>query len=133
MRSKSASRTGDRSVTSTEISLNRGGSENRVTPLKRNPPCPRCSSRQVVKNGKIHNGKQNYKCRTCGRQFVQNPGNHQINQITKELVDKLLQENLPLAAICRITGVSGRWLHLYLKRKNQESSETGWQDEEAAY
>ena len=26
----------------------------------------------IVKNGKIHNGKQNYKCRDCGRQFVEN-------------------------------------------------------------
>ncbi|PSB12554.1 hypothetical protein C7B62_01675 [Pleurocapsa sp. CCALA 161] len=37
------------------------------------PSCPSCNSEQIVKNGKIHNGKQNYKCRDCGRQFVENP------------------------------------------------------------
>ncbi|MBE9031392.1 IS1 family transposase, partial [filamentous cyanobacterium LEGE 11480] len=35
--------------------------------------CPSCQSTQVVKNGKIHNGKQNHKCRNCGRQFVLRP------------------------------------------------------------
>ena len=34
--------------------------------------CPSCKSKQIVKNGKIHNGKQNYRCRDCGRQFVEN-------------------------------------------------------------
>jgi hypothetical protein len=27
----------------------------------------------VVKNGSTRHGKQNYKCRDCGRQFVENP------------------------------------------------------------
>jgi len=27
----------------------------------------------VVKNGFIHNGKQNHLCKDCGRQFVKNP------------------------------------------------------------
>jgi transposase-like protein len=32
--------------------------------------CPRCGSRQHKKNGHIHNGKQNHRCKACGRQFV---------------------------------------------------------------
>ncbi|ABW32120.1 conserved hypothetical protein (plasmid) [Acaryochloris marina MBIC11017] len=32
--------------------------------------CPSCRSQNVVK---ILNGKQNHKCKTCGRQFVEAP------------------------------------------------------------
>ncbi len=41
--------------------------------------CPECQSDHVVKNGKIHNGKQNFKCRECGGQFVQDPQNKIID------------------------------------------------------
>ena len=32
--------------------------------------CPRCHSPILVKNGKKHNGAQNYLCKHCGRQFI---------------------------------------------------------------
>lgn len=57
--------------------------------------CPRCDSNKVVKNGFIHNGNQNFKCKQCGRQFVLNPKNKPIAQETKELIDNLLLEKLP--------------------------------------
>lgn len=76
--------------------------------------CPRCESNKVVKNGLIHNGNQNYKCKQCSRQFVLNPKNKPIDQETKELIDKLLLEKLPLAGISRVTGVSERWLQKYV-------------------
>ena len=53
------------------------------------PSCPSCNSKQIVKNGKIHNGKQNHKCRDCGRQFVQNPENKVIKQETKNFSSNL--------------------------------------------
>jgi len=68
----------------------------------------------VVKNGFIHNGNQNFKCKQCGRQFVLNPKNKPIARETKELIDKLLLEKLPLAGIARVTGVSERWLQNYV-------------------
>ena len=68
--------------------------------------CPSCNSNQIVKNGKIHNGKQNYKCRDCGRQFVKNPKNKIIAQNTKNLIDKLLLKKIPLAGIARVSDVS---------------------------
>ena len=80
-------------------------------------PCPSCSSKQIVKNGKIHNGKQNYKCRDCGRQFVENPQNKVINQSTKDLIDKLLLEKIPLAGIARVAEVSEPWLQNYVNDK----------------
>lgn len=85
-------------------------------------PCPSCNSKQIVKNGKIHNGKQNYKCRDCGRQFVKDPQNKVINQETKNLIDKLLLEKIPLAGIARVTEVSEAWLQSYVNDKYQSVS-----------
>ena len=74
------------------------------------PTCPSCNSTSVVKNGQIYNGKQNFKCRDCGRQFVQDPQNKSINGATKTLIDKLLLEKMPLAGIARVVDVSEPWL-----------------------
>ena len=76
--------------------------------------CPRCDSNQVVKNGFIHNGNQNFKCKECQRQFVRNPRNKVIGEETKDLIDKLLLEKLPLAGIARVTSGSERWLQTYV-------------------
>ncbi|MGB5637225.1 MAG: IS1 family transposase [Waterburya sp.] len=78
--------------------------------------CPSCDSDKVVKNGRIHNGKQNHKCRSCGRQFVQDPKQKRIDQTTKDLVDKLLLEKIPLAGIARVCNVSESWLQDYVNR-----------------
>ncbi|WP_448526722.1 IS1/IS1595 family N-terminal zinc-binding domain-containing protein, partial [Parathermosynechococcus lividus] len=43
------------------------------------PSYPVCQSTHAVKNSKIHNGKQNFKCRECVRQFVQDPQNNRID------------------------------------------------------
>lgn len=79
--------------------------------------CPTCESRHTVKNGRIHNGKQNYRCRGCGRQFVQDPQNKPLDPVTKALIAKLLLERLSLAGIARVTGVSELWLQRYVNAK----------------
>lgn len=79
--------------------------------------CPSCESERIVKNGKTHTGKQNHKCRDCGRQFVEDPQHMPIDEDTKRLVDKLLLEKLPLAGIARVAEVSGGWLQEYVNGK----------------
>ena len=79
--------------------------------------CPDCGSNSCVKNGSIHNGKPKNKCNNCLRQFVDNPQNASISVETKELIDKLLLEKIPLAGIVRATGVSERWLQNYVNKK----------------
>lgn len=81
------------------------------------PSCPSCVSERIIKNGCIHNGKQNHKCKDCGRQFVENPQNKIISQETKGLIDKLLLEKLPLAGIARVAEVSEPWLQGYVNQK----------------
>ncbi len=78
--------------------------------------CPRCDSNQVVKNGFIHSGNQNNKCKQCQRQFVRNPTNKVIGKETKDLIDKLLLEKLPLAGMARITGGSKRWIQTHVNK-----------------
>lgn len=84
--------------------------------------CPSCESKQIVKNGKIHNGKQNYKCRDCGRQFVENRQQKIISQSTKNLIDKPLLDKSPLAGIARVTDVSEPWLQSYVNDKYESVS-----------
>ena len=76
--------------------------------------CPRCESKQIVKNGRIHNGKAKYKCKPCGRQFVIDPQWRAVTDETKALIERLLQERLSLRAICRVKGVSLTWLQKYV-------------------
>ena len=42
--------------------------------------CPQCGSRQYKRNGRIHTGKQNHKCKACGRAFVLVPENRVITE-----------------------------------------------------
>lgn len=81
------------------------------------PTCPDCNSDAVVKNGFIHNGKQNHLCKDCGRQFVEDPQNKVISDETKALIDKLLLEKIPLAGIARVVDVSEVWLQGYVNEK----------------
>jgi insertion element IS1 protein InsB len=72
--------------------------------------CPVCESTKIKKNGHIHNGKQNHYCKKCGRQFVENPKQKLISTEKKEQIRKLLLERISLLGICRVMGVSLRWL-----------------------
>jgi transposase-like protein len=79
--------------------------------------CPSFSSEKTIKNGTIHNGKQKHECKECNRQFVENLQNKIISQDTKDLIDKLLLEKVPLAGIARVTDVSECWLQNYVNKK----------------
>lgn len=80
-------------------------------------PCPKCHSARIVKYGRTHYGKQRFRCQDCKRQFVEAPSRQPIDQATRDLIEKLLNERLALAAIVRITGVSERWLQMYVNQK----------------
>ena len=79
--------------------------------------CPYCSSEMIVKNGSNSCGKQKFLCKNCRRQFVENPKNKIISQETKDLIDDLLKEKIPLAGIARVAKVSKRWMQTYANKK----------------
>jgi len=68
--------------------------------------CPNCYSMNIKKHGHIHNGKQNYRCKDCGRQFVLHPENKRISTETEGLIRRLLLERISLRGICRVVNVS---------------------------
>lgn len=76
--------------------------------------CPTCGSDDAMKNGTTRRGKQNYKCRDCGRQFVEDRKWKPIDPDTKAMVDRLLLEKIPLAGIARVMQLSPDWLQQYL-------------------
>jgi len=79
--------------------------------------CPACNSENTIRNGSIHNGKPKFRCKQCGKQFVEHPENRIISQEIRKLVDRLLLEKIPLAGIARTAGVSERWLQSYVNDK----------------
>ncbi len=72
--------------------------------------CPSCTSSLIKKNGHIHNGKQNYRCLKCGRQFVQEAVQKIIDDKTKDLIRRVLLERISLEGVCRAFEVSMPWL-----------------------
>ena len=85
--------------------------------------CPTCGNDPIVKNGVTSSsGKQNYLCRGCGRQFVENPQTPFVSKDKRALIDRLLLEKIPLAAIVRVVGVSERWLQSYVNEKYENVS-----------
>jgi len=78
--------------------------------------CPSCQSEKIKKNGHIHNGKQNYRCRECKREFVETPEKKNICDGQKELIKKLLPGRLSLRGICRVMNVSLTWLPMFFRR-----------------
>src|SRR4029434_237460 len=78
--------------------------------MSKREACPQCGSSQYKRNGRIHSGKQNHKCKACGRAFVLVPENHVITEEQRSLIERLLVERISLRGICRAVGVGFRWL-----------------------
>lgn len=78
--------------------------------------CPTCQSDQIKRNGHIHNGKQNYHCKACGRQFVSHASKKYISEQERAMIDRLLLERISLAGICRVMQVSQTWLLDYVAK-----------------
>ena len=77
------------------------------------PPCPRCRVGHVTRAGATHNGVPSFRCRDCGRRFVERPRKGPVTDDQRQLVERLLAERLSLRAIARITGRSRSWLQAF--------------------
>ena len=75
-----------------------------------------------MKNGTTRRGKQNYKCRDCGRQFVENPQWKPREKDNTVMIDRLLLEKIPLAGIARVLKLSESWLQGYVNQCYKEVS-----------
>ena len=89
------------------------------------PPCPRCHSTHVVRNGKTQSGSPNFLCRGCNRRFVASPKKGPVSEHTKRSIRRMLLERLSLRAIARIAGVSRSWLQRFVNEIYRE--QTPWE------
>ncbi|WP_445242493.1 IS1 family transposase [Microcoleus vaginatus] len=87
--------------------------------MKLDLSCPTCGSDDIMKNGTTRRGKQNHKCRDCGRQFVEDPQWKPKDKDIIALVNLLLLEKIPLAGIVKTVGVSASWLQNYVNKYYQ--------------
>jgi transposase-like protein len=78
------------------------------------PPCPRCSAAHVVRNGPARNGTPTFRCRACGRRFVEVPTKGPVPADRRELVERLLGERMGVRAIARVTGLSRSWVQTFV-------------------
>jgi hypothetical protein len=61
--------------------------------------CPQCGSTRDKRDGHIHTGKQNHRCKLCGRAFVLVLENHIITEEQRALIARLLLERISLRGI----------------------------------
>ena len=86
--------------------------------MNEKPPCPKCQSIEVVKNGKVQ-GKQRYKCKSCSLQFTRlTPRGRPAQE--KAMAVTLYTLGLSIRAIARLIGVSQtavlKWIKTFAKK-----------------
>jgi insertion element IS1 protein InsB len=82
--------------------------------------CPQCQSGWSIKYGRTSAGKQRYRCRRCGRQFVIQPAHPQYCQGFREQVLAALNERISLRGAERVFHVARQMIALWLKHKADE-------------
>ncbi len=79
--------------------------------------CRHCGSPDLTKYGIAPNGKQKYRCRTCGRQSRENPGSASYAPERKEEILRAYQERSSLRGLERTFGVARSTVISWLKKK----------------
>ena len=75
------------------------------------PSCPRCTGQEIWRNGENSAGTQQWRCKTCGRVFVEEP---YLKNDIRQIADRMIEARLPVPQIAGILKgfVSRRWLYL---------------------
>lgn len=77
--------------------------------------CPTCESEQFQKNGH-RRGRQNYRCKNCGRQYVEAYVVRGYSDDTKQICLRMHRTGLGLREIERLTGISHSTLYNWIKQ-----------------
>lgn len=77
--------------------------------------CADCQSENIVKNGHNPKGKQQYRCKHCGRGGVLNP-TVPYTEIEKERIIDAYYERPSMRGIERVFGVTRQTLAVWLKK-----------------
>ncbi len=90
--------------------------------------CPKCKSSQSKKNG-FRRGKQSYRCKNCGCQYVENPKPTAYSQEVKQLCLKMYLNGMGFRAIARVTDIDHATIINWVKETGETLSDEP-QDEE---
>ncbi len=79
--------------------------------------CAHCGSECLVRNGLTANGKQGYKCKSCGRQSRAGAQYERYSAAQKEQILRAYNERPSMRGITRVFGVSRPTLIDWLKKR----------------
>jgi transposase-like protein len=85
--------------------------------------CPRCSSTQISKNGR-RNGKQNYLCKQCKRQFLESYESKGYSDDVKIICLRMHENGMGFREIERVTGVNHNSIIQWAKQSDRTTSES---------
>ena len=80
--------------------------------------CPKCQSSHKKKNG-FRRGKQSYKCKDCGYQFVENPISRKYPPEVKQICLKMYLNGLGFRAIARVTEIDQTTIINWVKEEGE--------------
>jgi insertion element IS1 protein InsB len=80
------------------------------------PSCHHCHSSHTIRHGYTRKGKQRYRCHTCARSFVRDPGTAAYDPARKEEILRAYHERASLRGLSRIFGVSRNTVTRWLKK-----------------
>jgi transposase-like protein len=86
--------------------------------------CPHCRSLDIVKNGHSPKGKQQYRCKACGRSGVLNP-RVPYTEAEKSQIVAAYFERPSMRGIERVFGVARQTLAGWLKKSGAGSPRQG--------
>ena len=78
-------------------------------------PKEECASIKISKNGH-HHGKQNYLCKSCGRQFVESYDPKGYSDDVKQLCLKMYLNGMGFRGIERVTGINHNTIINWVKQ-----------------
>lgn len=82
--------------------------------------CPYCESQQIIKNGRKKTGVQNYKCKDCKKQFLENYQYNGAKPEMEELIIKHLDNNVGMRSMAKILKISRNTINRKIKKKRLE-------------
>ena len=83
--------------------------------------CPHCTSENLVKFGFAPDGRQRYRCKTCGKQHREKPRTNAYPEQQREMIIKASQERSSLRGLQRTFGVERHTISKWIKKKQINS------------
>ncbi len=78
--------------------------------------CPYCTSDALVKFGFAPDGRQRYRCKTCGKQHRENPRTNAYSDEEKQIILNGEQERSSLRGLARTFKMSRQTISGWLKK-----------------